>query len=80
MPGSAVVKMLAPIGLSQAYLMSGRAVSILADRNTAETIHQLMLELNRELETSFIVVTHDPLLAQRMDRVLHLRDGLLEAL
>lgn len=49
------------------------------DRTTAETIHQLMLELNRELDTCFIVVTHDPLLAQRMDRVLHLRDGALDS-
>jgi len=45
------------------------------DRNTAETIHALMLELNSELDTCFIVVTHDPLLAQRMDRVLTLIDG-----
>ena len=50
------------------------------DRGTADTIHALMLDLNREFETSFIVVTHDPLLAQRMDRVLHLRDGALAAL
>lgn len=47
------------------------------DRNTAETIHALMLELNRELDTCFIVVTHDPVLAQRMDRVLTLVDGTL---
>lgn len=47
------------------------------DRNTAESMHALMLELNREFETCFIVVTHDPILAQRMDRVLHLQDGLL---
>ena len=47
------------------------------DRNTAESMHQLMLELNREFDTCFIVVTHDPVLARRMDRVLTLRDGLL---
>jgi len=50
------------------------------DRTTAETIHNLMLELNREFDTCFVVVTHDPLLAQRMDRTLHLRDGALAAL
>ena len=49
------------------------------DRNTAESIQALMLELNRELQTCFIVVTHDPQLAERMDRVLQLRDGRLEA-
>lgn len=47
------------------------------DRNTAESMHELMLELNREFDTCFVVVTHDPVLAQRMDRVLTLRDGLL---
>lgn len=47
------------------------------DRTTAETIHALMLELNRELDTCFVVVTHDPVLAQRMDRIFTLIDGQL---
>lgn len=49
------------------------------DRHTAEQIQALMLELNRDLRTCFVVVTHDPQLAQRMDRTLHLLDGKLVA-
>jgi lipoprotein-releasing system ATP-binding protein len=45
------------------------------DSKTAERIYQLMLELNQELETSFLIVTHDESLASRMNTVLHLEDG-----
>ncbi|NOV28819.1 lipoprotein-releasing ABC transporter ATP-binding protein LolD [Methylomonas sp. ZR1] len=47
------------------------------DSKTAEQIYQLMLELNQELQVSFLVVTHDPELAGRMDKVLYMEDGVI---
>jgi lipoprotein-releasing system ATP-binding protein len=47
------------------------------DRKTADRVYELMLELNRAQETCFVVVTHDHELAQRMDRIYYLRDGVL---
>ncbi len=47
------------------------------DRHTAERVCELMLQLNSEIRTSFVIVTHDPQLAARMDRVLHIEDGSL---
>ena len=48
------------------------------DRRNAEQVRQLMLELNRDLNTSFVIVTHDPDMAARMDKVWHLEDGILD--
>ncbi len=45
------------------------------DGRTAEQVYTLMKDINRELNTSFVVVTHDSNYANRMDRILHLVDG-----
>lgn len=47
------------------------------DGASGEAVQSLMLELNQQLGTSFVVVTHDPRLAARMDRTLTLADGKL---
>ncbi|MGZ8186476.1 MAG: lipoprotein-releasing ABC transporter ATP-binding protein LolD [Methylobacter sp.] len=47
------------------------------DSKTADQVYQLMLELNQELNVSFLVVTHDHELAAKMGKVLHMEDGLI---
>lgn len=48
------------------------------DPKTAEAVLDLLLELNKDLGISFVVVTHDPLIAKRMDRIVRLEEGVLE--
>ncbi|NOY17327.1 MAG: lipoprotein-releasing ABC transporter ATP-binding protein LolD [Gammaproteobacteria bacterium] len=47
------------------------------DRRMAESVYTLMLEMNEENGTAFVIVTHDQGLAERMDRVCSLEDGVL---
>jgi lipoprotein-releasing system ATP-binding protein len=47
------------------------------DEKNAAQVYALMLELNREVGTSFVLVTHDRGLARRMDRMLELQGGRL---
>jgi lipoprotein-releasing system ATP-binding protein len=48
------------------------------DRRTGERVFELLLRCNTDFGTSLVVVTHDPDLAARMDRVLELEDGQLK--
>lgn len=48
------------------------------DAGNGEQVLELMLELNRELHTSLVVVTHDHSIAKRMSRVMSLEDGKLK--
>lgn len=48
------------------------------DEGNAAHVYELMLELNREVGTSFILVTHDHRLAAKMDRTLELHNGVLQ--
>jgi lipoprotein-releasing system ATP-binding protein len=47
------------------------------DHRTAEQVYERMLELNQVVGTSLVLVTHDPVLAKRMNRTLRLLDGVL---
>jgi len=47
------------------------------DRENAEKVFDLVIELNRRHDAAFVMVTHDPELAARMDRTARISDGLL---
>jgi lipoprotein-releasing system ATP-binding protein len=45
------------------------------DRKTGEAVHDLMWQLRERLGQTFVIVTHNPALAQRADRTVELVDG-----
>jgi len=47
------------------------------DRQTAQAVFTLMLELNGASGASLVIVTHDPNIAERTSRILRLEDGVL---
>lgn len=49
------------------------------DQKTASGVMDLMLELNRTFNTALVLVTHDMKVAERLDRIIHIQDGMLQA-
>ena len=47
------------------------------DEVTAQTVFEMMLELNQRIGTALVMVTHDPNLAAKMDKIYHLESGVL---
>jgi len=45
------------------------------DRNTSDQVLELFRELNRTIGITIVIVTHDPGLAKKVDRVVQIRDG-----
>jgi putative ABC transport system ATP-binding protein len=50
------------------------------DTKTGWEIVQLMKKLNREKGLTFVVITHDPHIAETAHRIIHLKDGLVEGI
>ena len=48
------------------------------DAQSAQKVYQLMCDLTKAVGTSFLVVTHDPQLASKLDRTLYMSDGILK--
>jgi putative ABC transport system ATP-binding protein len=48
------------------------------DTNTGGEIVQLMKRLNKEKGQTFVVVTHDPAIAETVDRIIYLKDGMIQ--
>jgi lipoprotein-releasing system ATP-binding protein len=45
------------------------------DTKSADSVFDLMRDMNKTNGTTFLIVTHDPRLAQRCDRIIELVDG-----
>lgn len=45
------------------------------DSDTTENIYELMRNINQELKTTFVIITHDRRIAEKADRIVEIKDG-----
>ena len=48
------------------------------DSKSGKDILELLLSLNRDRGTTLVVVTHDPRVAEKAQRIIHIQDGVVE--
>jgi putative ABC transport system ATP-binding protein len=48
------------------------------DTTSGDEIMEILLKLNKEQGTTLIIVTHDPEIAEQAQRIIHIRDGMVE--
>jgi lipoprotein-releasing system ATP-binding protein len=45
------------------------------DSDTTEVIYDLLRDINRQFETTFVIITHDRRIAEKTDRIIEVKDG-----
>jgi lipoprotein-releasing system ATP-binding protein len=45
------------------------------DSDTTETIYELLRKINKEINTTFLIITHDRRIAEKTDRIIEIKDG-----
>lgn len=45
------------------------------DSESSETIYNIMRDINKKFNTTFIIITHDDRIAQKADRIIEIKDG-----
>lgn len=48
------------------------------DSNNRDELHELLFKLRDEMGHTFVIVTHDDHFAERSDKILHIKDGIIE--
>ena len=47
------------------------------DSQTSEVIYNIFKDINKELGTTFIIITHDERIAKKTDRIIEIKDGII---